>query len=81
MTKIKSYESKPQMRSEDGVDVEKKEQSFNAGENCYSNHRHHCDMKVVEKNPEIQLPHDSLTALWVIIAKGLSILLYKYLLH
>lgn len=48
---------------------------------CYSNHRHQCDMKVVEKNPEIQLPHDSLTALWVIIAKGLSIILYKYLLH
>lgn len=69
------------MRTDDGMDVEKKEQSFSASENCYSNYRHQCDMKVAEKNPEIELPHDSVTALWSIIAKGLSILLYKYLLH
>lgn len=39
------------------------------------------NMKVAQKNPEIELPHDSVTALWGIIAKGLSILLYKYLPH
>lgn len=81
MINIKSYESKPQMRTEDGMDMEKKEQSFNASENYCSNYRCQCDMKVAQKNPEIELPHDSVTALWGIIAKGLSILLYKYLFH
>lgn len=69
------------MRTEEGMDVETKEQSFNASENHCSNYRCQCAMKVAQKNPEIELPHDSVTALWGIIAKGLSILLYKYLPH